>query len=93
MINEAAYCFGERILRSARDGDVGAIFGLGFPPFLGGPFHYADALGAAELVRRLESYRDTLGPRFAPVPVLRELARSGATFYGSRARAAGPHRD
>ncbi|MES1176302.1 MAG: fatty acid oxidation complex subunit alpha FadJ [Myxococcales bacterium] len=91
MINEAAYCFGEGILRSARDGDVGAIFGLGFPPFLGGPFHYADTLGAVELVRRLEIYRDTLGPRFAPAPVLGDLARSGASFYGPRAVAAGQH--
>jgi 3-hydroxyacyl-CoA dehydrogenase/enoyl-CoA hydratase/3-hydroxybutyryl-CoA epimerase len=93
MVNEAMHCFGEGILRTARDGDVGAVFGLGFPPFLGGPFHYADALGAAELVRRLESYRDTLGPRFAPAPVLRELARSGATFYGPRAVAPQQHQD
>ncbi len=92
MINEAAHCFGEGILRSARDGDVGAIFGLGFPAFLGGPLHYTDTLGAAELVRRLESYRDTFGPRFAPARVLIECARSGATFYGSRAVAAGQHR-
>ncbi len=92
MINEAAHCFGEGILRSARDGDLGAIFGLGFPPFLGGPFHYIDALGAPELVRRLESYRDTLGPRFSPAPVLIEMARSGATFHGPRAVAAGQHR-
>ncbi|MEO6601534.1 MAG: 3-hydroxyacyl-CoA dehydrogenase NAD-binding domain-containing protein, partial [Polyangiaceae bacterium] len=91
MINEAAHCFGEGILRSARDGDVGAIYGLGFPPFLGGPFHHADTLGAAELVRRLESYRDTLGERFAPAPVLSELARSGATFYGPGDIAAGQH--
>jgi 3-hydroxyacyl-CoA dehydrogenase/enoyl-CoA hydratase/3-hydroxybutyryl-CoA epimerase len=92
MINEALHCFGDGILRSARDGDIGAIFGLGFPPFLGGPFHYADSVGVAELVRRLESYRDQLGPRFAPAPVLVELAKSGGTFHGPSAVAPGQHR-
>ena len=85
MINEAAYCFGESVLRSARDGDVGAIFGLGFPPFRGRPFHYVDSVGAAEIVRRLEGYRTTLGARFTPAPILSELARSGGKFYGPEA--------
>lgn len=46
MLNEAARCFDERVVRSARDGDIGAVFGIGFPPFLGGPFRYMDTLGA-----------------------------------------------
>jgi 3-hydroxyacyl-CoA dehydrogenase/enoyl-CoA hydratase/3-hydroxybutyryl-CoA epimerase len=85
MVNEAAHCFGEGILRSARDGDVGAIFGLGFPPFRGGPFRYVDTLGAKEIVRRLERFRDRLGVRFSPAPVLVELARTGKTFHGEGA--------
>jgi 3-hydroxyacyl-CoA dehydrogenase/enoyl-CoA hydratase/3-hydroxybutyryl-CoA epimerase len=92
MINEAARCFGEGILRNARDGDVGAIFGLGFPPFRGGPFHYVDSVGASEVVRRLEGYQTTLGLRFTPAPVLLAMAKTGATFYGSSAVAAGQHR-
>ena len=92
MINEAAYCFGEGILRSARDGDVGAIFGLGFPPFRGGPFHYLDSVGAADVVRRLESYQTLLGPRFTPAPVLVAMARTNGSFYGGGAFQVGQHR-
>ena len=92
MINEAAYCFGDGILRSAREGDVGAIFGLGFPAFRGGPFHYVDMVGAADVVRRLEGYVSLLGRRFTPAPVLTEMAKMGGTFHGLGALAAGRHR-
>lgn len=92
MVNEAAHCFGEGILRSARDGDLGAIFGLGFPPFRGGPLHYVDSVGASEIVRQLESYRALLGARFAPAPVLLQMAEGGGSFYGSKAVAPGQHR-
>ena len=82
MVNEAIRCLGEGILRSARDGDVGAVFGLGFPPFRGGPFRYADRLGTKELLSRLEKLRDRHGPRFEPAPALVERAARGATFHG-----------
>ncbi|MBM7118032.1 fatty acid oxidation complex subunit alpha FadJ [Archangium primigenium] len=81
MVNEAIRCLGEGILRSPRDGDVGAIFGLGFPPFLGGPFRYAESLGLGELLRRLEHYHDKYGERFAPAPLLFEKVKAGETFY------------
>lgn len=89
--NEAAHCFGEGILRSARDGDVGAIFGLGFAPFRGGPFRWIDAVGAREIVRRLEHYRDRLGNRFAPAPVLVQMAKEGLTFHGDKSIRPGQH--
>jgi 3-hydroxyacyl-CoA dehydrogenase/enoyl-CoA hydratase/3-hydroxybutyryl-CoA epimerase len=81
MVNEAVRCLDERIVRSARDGDVGAIFGLGFPPFLGGPFRYADAMGAKALHERLERWQGRFGARFQPAPLVAEYARSGRSFY------------
>ncbi len=91
FVNEACLCFGEGILRSARDGDIGAIFGLGFPPFRGGPFRYVDTVGAKEIVRRMQRYRDRLGNRFAPAPVLVDMAESGKTFYGANTVTPGKH--
>ena len=81
MINEAAYCLEEGILRSARDGDIGAIFGLGFPPFLGGPFKYIDSLGADEIVSKLRKLEKEHGKRFTPAPSLVKLADDSKSFY------------
>ena len=82
FVNEACRCFGEGILRSARDGDVGAVFGLGFPPFRGGPFRFVDQIGAKEVLGRLRELEKKHGPRFSPAPVLEEIARGGQTFHG-----------
>jgi len=81
MVNEAVRCLEEGIIRSARDGDVGAVFGLGFPPFRGGPFRYVDAEGAKTIVERLEELADRHGERFTPAPLLREKAGQGGTFH------------
>jgi len=81
MLNEAAMCLDEGIIRNARDGDIGAIFGIGFPPFLGGPFHYMDSIGIAALVEKLERHQDKFGERFAPCALLKAMAGEGKTFY------------
>ncbi|MBO1272591.1 fatty acid oxidation complex subunit alpha FadJ [Shewanella sp. 4t3-1-2LB] len=81
MLNEAVRCLDEGIIRNARDGDIGAIFGIGFPPFLGGPFHYIDTLGAAKLVAILEGYQQQFGQRFAPCERLKTMATTGQRFF------------
>lgn len=81
FVNEALRCFGDGILRSPRDGDIGAIFGLGFPPFRGGPFRYVDSVGPAEVLKRIEDYHQRLGARWEPAPVLVEMAKSGKKFH------------
>ncbi len=82
MVNEAIRCLGEGILRSARDGDVGAVFGLGFPPFRGGPFRFADAMGTRTLLDRMRALRERHGERFEPAPLLVERGQSGEPFHG-----------
>lgn len=84
MVNEAVRCLDEGILRSARDGDIGAVYGLGFPPFRGGPFRYVDAVGARDVVERLEAYASQFGSRFEPAPLLTDMARRGTSFHGMR---------
>ncbi len=81
FVNEAIRCLGEGILRSPRDGDIGAIFGLGFPPFLGGPLRYAESQGLGKILERTEHYEERLGKRFSPAPLLVEYVKAGRKFY------------
>jgi 3-hydroxyacyl-CoA dehydrogenase/enoyl-CoA hydratase/3-hydroxybutyryl-CoA epimerase len=81
MTNEAACCLEEGILNSPRDGDIGAVFGLGFPPFLGGPFRYMDRLGAGRALSMLEDLANIQGNRFKPAGILREMAAGNKRFY------------
>jgi 3-hydroxyacyl-CoA dehydrogenase / enoyl-CoA hydratase / 3-hydroxybutyryl-CoA epimerase len=81
MINEAVRALEDGVLRSARDGDVGAVFGIGFPPFRGGPFWYLDQTGAARVVDRLRALQAAHGARFEPAPLLLEKAEKGERFH------------
>lgn len=81
MLNEAVRTLEEGIIASARDGDIGAIFGIGFPPFLGGPFRYIDQLGAANLLAQLRNLESRFGSRFAPAALLVQMAEQQQKFY------------
>jgi 3-hydroxyacyl-CoA dehydrogenase/enoyl-CoA hydratase/3-hydroxybutyryl-CoA epimerase len=81
LLNEAVRCLEDGIVRSPRDGDVGAVFGIGFPPFLGGPFRHMDTLGAAEVVRTLDALDARFPGRYVAAQRLRDMAASGARFH------------
>jgi 3-hydroxyacyl-CoA dehydrogenase/enoyl-CoA hydratase/3-hydroxybutyryl-CoA epimerase len=81
MLNEAARCLEEGIIRSPRDGDLGAVFGIGFPPFRGGPFRYMDTVGIPAVVQLLEAFNTRFAPRYAPARLLVELAHEHRRFY------------
>ena len=83
MLNEAAMCLEEGIIASARDGDIGAVFGIGFPPFLGGPFRYMDSLGINQVVDTLNKLKDKYGERYTPAAQLVKMAANNTAFYDS----------
>lgn len=81
FVNEAVRCLSDGVLPSPRDGDIGAVLGLGFPAFRGGPFRTVDTMGAREVLRHLRNLEGRFGPRFEPAPLLVDMARHGKRFY------------
>ncbi|HEU5287652.1 MAG TPA: 3-hydroxyacyl-CoA dehydrogenase NAD-binding domain-containing protein [Candidatus Limnocylindria bacterium] len=76
FVNAAARCIDDGVLRSPAEGDLGAVLGLGFPPFLGGPFRYADTRGTA-LRERLADLASRHGDLYVPAKSLTD----GRRFY------------
>jgi 3-hydroxyacyl-CoA dehydrogenase/enoyl-CoA hydratase/3-hydroxybutyryl-CoA epimerase len=78
---EAARCMEEGVLASARDADVGAILGWGFPAFRGGPLSHIDHSGLPAFVAQCERLAARHGARFDPPVLLQSMAASGQRFY------------
>lgn len=80
MLLEATRVLEDGVAQSARDVDLALIYGIGFPPFRGGLFFWADSIGAAAIAEKLTAYIG-LGERFAPTRTLKNAAASNAKFY------------
>jgi 3-hydroxyacyl-CoA dehydrogenase/enoyl-CoA hydratase/3-hydroxybutyryl-CoA epimerase len=68
MLNEAVAALREGVIDDADLLDAGAIFATGFAPFRGGPLHYAESRGVAQIVGRLTELSSRYGGRFRPDP-------------------------
>ncbi|HEV3313082.1 MAG TPA: 3-hydroxyacyl-CoA dehydrogenase NAD-binding domain-containing protein [Chloroflexota bacterium] len=77
FVNEVARCIDEGVVASARDADLAAVFGLGFPPFLGGPVRYADTIGVADVIARLRVLSNEQGARFEPARLFLDAEQTG----------------
>jgi 3-hydroxyacyl-CoA dehydrogenase/enoyl-CoA hydratase/3-hydroxybutyryl-CoA epimerase len=82
QVLEAVRALEDGVLTDIREGDVGAILGWGFAPWSGGPFSWLDMLGTPYAAARTDELAARHGDRFAPPPLLREMAERGESFYG-----------
>ena len=57
------------------------MFGIGFPPFTGGPFRFVDEYGADKLVDKMRQYESAYGACFTPCDLLVEHSKTGKKFY------------
>lgn len=80
MLLEATRLIEDGIAAGVRDVDLALIYGIGFPPFRGGLFFWADTIGSAAIVEMLKPYQQ-LGKRFEPTAMLLELAKENKKFY------------
>lgn len=83
FVIEAIHCLQSGVIRNARDGDVAAVMGIGFPPFRGGPFMYTDRLGADVVVQKLRALQKEHGTHFEPPELLLKHAKDGTKFISS----------
>ncbi len=83
MIDEAARCLDEKVVRRPREIDLATILGMGFPPFRGGLLRYGDSLGVPFIIEKLEEIYRLPGPKREVSTYLRQMGESGRSFYSS----------
>jgi 3-hydroxyacyl-CoA dehydrogenase/enoyl-CoA hydratase/3-hydroxybutyryl-CoA epimerase len=63
---ETARCLDEGVLTTVHDGNIGSIFGIGFPAWTGGALQFIDYVGPAKFAARAAQLAAKFGERFAP---------------------------
>ena len=77
---ETARCVEDGVVASAAEADIGLIYGIGFPPFLGGALNYMDQMGLAAFCDMADKYAD-LGLMYVPTDTMREMASNDDKYF------------
>lgn len=80
MVNEVVRCLEEGIIGSAAEADIALLYGLGFPPFRGGPFRYLETVGIENFVKLADKYAH-LGEIYQVTDGMREMAKAGKSYF------------
>lgn len=80
LLNEVGFCMGENIVTNSVDAEMGLVFGIGFPPFRGGPLHAMDEIGAGRVVETLSQLVAKWGSRFKAAPYIIQAAKDHKVF-------------
>ena len=80
LLNEAVWALEEGIIENINDGDIGAVFGIGFLPWSGGPFSYMNQIGISTILERMKYYQNIYGNKFEPRPMLVKMAEKDEKF-------------
>ena len=78
---EVARCLEENIVASPAEADLALVYGIGFPPFLGGALKYIDTIGLKNFCDKADTLA-AVSPLYSVPTQMREMAAQGETFYG-----------
>ncbi|MDO6425757.1 fatty acid oxidation complex subunit alpha FadB [Thalassotalea sp. 1_MG-2023] len=87
MVNEVVRCLEEGVVGSAAEADMGLIYGLGFPPFRGGPIRYLETLGLTNFIAMADKYAH-LGEIYQVTDGLRNMAAEGKSYFSTDVKTA-----
>ncbi|MBI5259756.1 MAG: 3-hydroxyacyl-CoA dehydrogenase [Burkholderiales bacterium] len=77
LVNEGARILAEGIAARAGDIDVIYVNGYSFPAARGGPMFFADTVGLAPVLLRIQHFHRQHGALWAPAPLLAERVSAG----------------
>tara|TARA_B100000809_G_scaffold265571_1_gene324824 strand:- start:2714 stop:4903 length:2190 start_codon:yes stop_codon:yes gene_type:complete len=88
MATELVRCLEEGVVATPAEADMALVYGLGFPAFRGGLFHWLDGMGLPAFCRLADPFAE-LGPLYKPTDTLRNMAAADNRYHDSNVSSKG----